>query len=94
VVDEENNFMLEEEKFRPIKFEHIIEMVEEIEGTFTAYLTVKQYQWSSPTYREIFMKQLTEITNLHILKEHIKALQESFLFAEYAVPDVPRKKME
>lgn len=43
----------------------------------------------------MFMKQFMCITDLHILKENIKSLQESFLFAEYASPDVSgRKKVE
>ena len=33
-------------------------IVKELEETFTTYLVVKQYQWASETYRELFMKQL------------------------------------
>ena len=50
--------MLEEEKYYGITFEHIIRIVKELEETFTTYLVVKQYQWASQTYRDLFMKQL------------------------------------
>jgi hypothetical protein len=43
--------MLEEEKYREIKFQNIVTAIKEIEATFTTYLTVKQYQWASETYR-------------------------------------------
>ena len=68
-------------------------MIKETEDSFTTYLTVKQYQWASETYREMFIKQLTDVTDPYILKETLKTLQESFLFAEY-VPEVSKKRMD
>ena len=50
-------------------------MIKETEATFSVYLSLKQYQWASPTVRELFMAQFMEITDLHILKEQIKVLQ-------------------
>ena len=73
--------MLEEDRFSEIRFEHILEMIKELEATFTAYLMVMHYQWASETYRSIFMKELSCTTDLHTLKESLKALQENFLFA-------------
>lgn len=40
------------------------------------------------------MAQLIEIKDLHILKEQIKSLQESFLFAEYSSSEAMFKRDE
>lgn len=48
---------------------------------------MRQFQWAAPTVRELFMAQLETVTDLHILKEQLRSLQESFLFAEYSTPE-------
>ena len=40
------------------------------------------------------MKQLIDNTDLHVLKEHLKTLQENFLFAEHATHENLKKRFE
>ena len=75
--------MMEEHKYTTIGLEHLYALLTEIEETFTVYLTLRQYQWASAATRSAFMKQLVNTTDLHLLKEHLRSLQESFLFAEH-----------
>ena len=42
----------------------------------------------------MFISQLSEIEDLHVLKENLRAMQECFLFAEYATVDTLRKRMD
>lgn len=37
------------------------------------------------------MEQFMTITDLHTLKEQIRSLQESFLFAEYSSPEALKR---
>lgn len=39
----------------------------------------------------MFMEQFMTITDLHTLKEQIRSLQESFLFAEYSSPEAVKR---
>ena len=76
-----SGFMIEENKYREVTFQDVLEMIKEVEETFTTYLVVKQCQWSNQKVREMFMEQFMVNTDLQVLKENIKSLQESFLFA-------------
>lgn len=42
----------------------------------------------------MFMEQFMTLTDLQYIKENLRSLQESFLFAEYANLDTPGKKIE
>jgi len=56
-------------------------MVKDTESTFSVYLSLRQFQWAAPNVRDLFMGQLAATTDLHLLKEQLRSLQESFLFA-------------
>jgi hypothetical protein len=61
-------------------------MVRDTESTFSVYLSLRQFQWAAPNVRDLFMAQLAATTDLHLLKEQLRSLQESFLFAETVSP--------
>jgi hypothetical protein len=87
-----SDFILEEQKYTSIQFEQILDMVRETEDTFSTYLSLRQCQWAAPATRELFIQQFMSITDLQILKEQLRSLQENFLFAEYANNDIPEKR--
>lgn len=73
--------MLEENKYHAIELEDVLKLICETEATFSVYLSLRQFQWAAPSVRELFMAQLAAITDLQLLKEQMRSMQESFLFA-------------
>lgn len=62
----------------------VVKLIKEAEETFATYLTIRNFQWASPTVREVFMENLKSLENVQEIKECIKTLQEYFLFVEHA----------
>jgi virulence-associated protein VapD len=65
----------------------VLRLIRETEATFSVYLSLRQFQWAAPSVRELFMAQLSATTDLQLLKEQLRSIQESFLFAEYSSPE-------
>lgn len=46
-----DNFLMGENKYQGITLDNILRLIKDVEETFTAYLSLKNYQWSSPNVR-------------------------------------------
>ena len=68
--------------YEKVEREHIVQMVEELEETFSNYLVMKNLQWNASADREMFIVRLRSEHGIQEIKQLIISLQESFLFVE------------